>query len=126
MFSKVTNEHNVLCVAETRHHCSVYWKVIQWEFCVSELFKFLYCFPTISISFFLFVVHIGQLEGTVVQKTSKIKELEDEIRKLKDRLSWLESERKSLENQKESLSESQQSQLKSLERVGHGVKGWKW
>lgn len=73
--------------------------------------------------FIFFVVHIGQLEGTVVQKTSKIKELEDEIRKLKDRLSWLESERKSLENQKESLSESQQSQLKSLERVGHEVKG---
>lgn len=72
--------------------------------------------------FIFFVVHIGQLEGTVVQKTSKIKELEDEIRKLKDRLSWLESERKSLENQKESLSESQQSQLKSLERVGHEVK----
>ncbi|XP_056005748.1 protein FAM184A-like [Ostrea edulis] len=61
-------------------------------------------------------VHIGQLEGTNVQKTSKIKELEDAIQKLKDRLNWLESERKSLENQKTSLSENQKSQLQSLEQ----------
>jgi uncharacterized protein (DUF3084 family) len=64
-------------------------------------------------------VHIGQLEGTNVQKTSKITELEETAQKLKDRLNWLESERKSLENQKMSLSENQKSQLKSLEQVRH-------
>ena len=66
---------------------------------------------------FVFSDMIGQLEGTNLQKTQLIKQLEDEVNKLKDRLSWLESERKSLESQKNSLTSEQNSQLKSLERV---------
>jgi uncharacterized protein YlxW (UPF0749 family) len=65
----------------------------------------------------LFTGQIGELEGTNVQKTSKIADLQKEISRLKDKLSWLESERKNLEHQKDSLSEEKLSQLKSLEQV---------
>ena len=69
------------------------------------------------VSLNLFTGQIGELEGTNVQKTSKIADLQKEISRLKDKLSWLESERKNLEHQKDSLSEEKLSQLKSLEQV---------
>ncbi|XP_046334607.2 protein FAM184A-like isoform X1 [Haliotis rufescens] len=59
---------------------------------------------------------IGELEATVIQKSSTIDELKAQVSKLKDKLAWLESERKNLESQKQNLSEEQQSQLKSLEQ----------
>ena len=69
------------------------------------------------VSLNLFTGQIGELEGTNVQKTSKIADLQKEISRLKDKLSWLESERNNLEHQKDSLSEEKLSQLKSLEQV---------
>lgn len=68
-------------------------------------------------NYFLYVGQIGELEGTNIQKTSKIADLQKEISRLKDRLSWLESERKTLESEKDSLSEEKLSQLRSLEQV---------
>ncbi|XP_067657871.1 protein FAM184A-like isoform X1 [Haliotis asinina] len=59
---------------------------------------------------------IGELEATILQKSSTIDELRSQVSKLKDKLAWLESERKNLENQKQNLSQEQQSQLKSLEQ----------
>ncbi|XP_046548334.1 protein FAM184A-like isoform X2 [Haliotis rubra] len=59
---------------------------------------------------------IGELEATILQKSSTIDELRSQVSKLKDKLAWLESERKNLESQKQNLSEEQQSQLKSLEQ----------